>query len=66
MKMKRTGILSSSISRRSFMQGAAALGGAAGHNQFEIGAAVSVGWNSADMHVFTTKPVASIRSTRGE
>jgi len=39
---------------------------AAGHNQFEIGAAVSVGWNSADMHVFTTKPVANIRSTRGE
>ncbi|MEQ1944646.1 ABC transporter ATP-binding protein [Mesorhizobium sp. VNQ89] len=28
----------------------------AGHNQFEPGDGVSVGWNEADMHVFNTKP----------
>ncbi len=31
----------------------------AGHNQFEPGDGVSVGWNGADMHVFNTKPDAA-------
>ncbi|MBX3582193.1 MAG: ABC transporter ATP-binding protein [Rhizobiaceae bacterium] len=31
----------------------------AGHNQFEPGDAVSVGWNGADMHVFNAKPEAA-------
>nr|WP_292770916.1 ABC transporter ATP-binding protein [Mesorhizobium sp.] len=33
----------------------------AGHNQFEPGDGVSVGWNGADMHVFNAKPDATER-----